>query len=218
MSNKLRGFTLVELLISMFILLLLSAFAYRAVRLLTNQQHVLSEEAADLIKLQKLFLLWRRDTSTMRWSGSELNNISTSDEPDTFTLNDSSSGREISYHLSEKALYRELSGVSVFKDQPPTQTPLLLGVESFDVKIFERSTVDSADSNRWAKASVHSISLGESNIVYSFFPATSGEAKGELSGFSQSSQVLNGGLAAVNLSDQPIISGDNADIELPGNY
>ncbi len=121
--NKVTGFTLMELLIALFVFALLSGFAFQAVKQLTKSSGILNEEQMALGGLNRFWLMLEQDVlsegipSPVAYAFDEQND-------NHFVL-----GGAI-YRLEEGTLYRKavLPG-----DGRMGESALLTGIESFEV-------------------------------------------------------------------------------------
>lgn len=166
---SIKGFSLTELLIALFVFALISGFAYRSVNMLTTVTETVSVEESELSNLQRAFLLIERDIRSAfkieypasfpdGEEGLSLAMISSVDE------GAGASKKSIRYVLRNKDLYRQV----VFNEEAEALITLLLR----DVDSMEFVAIDSETSNG-GKVVINHISLGQiqRHIIVPFRPA-----------------------------------------------
>lgn len=192
--NKLHsGFTLLELLVALFIFSLLSAFSFRAVSLLSQSDVALKEQSDSLLDLQKFMFYWKSDVQGARnppvvesSSGSAMSGDA-ADEMVLLTLDDVSSpanGKYVSgvptnYTFNAGGIYRDRS-LPAYKKSLVTSVNdkllLLNNIEQAEVELIDG--VSPSDPPIALKLSFVHKDYG---VIHRVFAYGVGEADEELS-------------------------------------
>lgn len=146
------GFTLVELLVALFVFSLLSSFSYRTVNQLLNSRAVLSSELTVFSAIQKTLLFWERDVQRSLKNSADMNvsdsgSLQVQRVSASFSLQ--TAVERIDYVLKGDILYRERHVLPASEDigQQADSLALLSGVQSFSVNpLFENVGNGSPDS------------------------------------------------------------------------
>ncbi len=166
-----RGFTLVELLIALFVFSLLSAFSYRAVNQLSDTGANVAAQADAMGAVQKAMRLWEGDVQKIiirpkpADSGDSLSSDLSDEGSIEFPVMVESSRQDyhatdvkwVRYSLKEGVLFRDVwNQQDQDKEEPSVSMPILTDVTALD---FASQGLDGAVSENGSSALPPSISI-----------------------------------------------------------
>lgn len=157
--HKSQGFTLVELLVALFVFSLISAFAYRAVNTLVKTGDAIELEMADLTSVQRAVQIIERDLrqkSVQVLASTESESVNLTPDKTQFELtlltNSAASPQQalkhIRYSLKNESILRE----TWLNNQESTDSPNDTSVLLKKVKALEVTALDSSattTTNNW---------------------------------------------------------------------
>ena len=157
-QKQLQGFTLVELLVALFVFSLISAFAYRAVNTLVKTGDAMEIEMAALTSAQRAIQSMERDLrqkSVQVVASTEAEPVVTADKTQldlTLLANSSTTTKQvlkhIRYSLKDKALIRETWNNNKETSAAPDDTSTLLKkVAALEITALDQAA--STTSNSW---------------------------------------------------------------------
>lgn len=136
LKSDLKGFTLVELLVAIFVFSLLSGFAYRSLSMLLELDEMSKVEVKALSDAQRAHALWQRDL--LGSAGIDASSESLIEPPVVAVLKNKAA-TDIQYSLEEEVLYRAVG------DEASGKTALLRDVLS--VELVQHAAATKSDDN-----------------------------------------------------------------------
>ena len=162
MRSSSRGFTLMELLVALFVFAILAGFSFRAVTALTASESDVKEQMGALSELQRAVLFWERDIRQIvdrpAQQGFDVSKDAVSIPDDSGVIEFTRGGnpdyleqvrsslQRVRYELNDDGVFLRKSWniVDHVDDAVPVEMPLLTAVEAVSVSFL--------DNGEWGKA------------------------------------------------------------------
>lgn len=207
LKDDLKGFTLVELLVAIFVFSLLSGFAYRSISMLLELDEISKVEVKALSDAQRVHALWQRDLLESGGIGAL---SESSIEPPVVAVLKNKTATDIQYSLENEVLYRAVG------DEASGKTALLRDVLSIELVQHAAATkpAESGDLNHIGVNLVF-----EHRLMGQVAWVGGGYVAMDLEGVEDYSD-MTGALREPSASDQTSTSpgsGNNMDVMLPAS-